>query len=63
MEGAMLAAYMNHWGFTSFAMICAVLLNSREGSQVTATPEQLHSFSEGSADVLFNYLTSLLLAR
>ncbi len=61
MEGAMLAAYLNSWGFSSFAMICAVLLNRLEGDQVTSTPEQLHQFSEDSGVVLFNYLSSLLL--
>jgi len=62
MEGAMLAAYLNYWGFTSFAMICAVLLNRLEGDQVTSTPEQLHRFSENSGDVLFNYLQSRFLS-
>ena len=61
MEGAMLAAYLNSWGFSSFAMICAVLLNRLEGDQVTSTPEQLHQFSEHSGDVLFNYLQARLL--
>jgi len=61
MEGAMLAAYLNSWGFSSFAMICACLLNRLEGDQVTSTPEQLHKFSEDSGDVLFNYLRALLL--
>lgn len=61
MEGAMLAAYWNSWGFPSFAMICAVLLNRLEGDQVTSTPEQLHDFSEQSGDVLFNYLQQRLL--
>ena len=61
MEGAMLAAYLNSWGFSSFAMICAVLLNRLEGDQVTSTPEQLHAFSEHSGDVLFNYLRARLL--
>ena len=60
MEGAMLAAYLNSWGFSSFAMICAVLLNRLEGDQVTSSPEQLHQFSEDSGDVLFNYLLALL---
>lgn len=63
MEGAMLAAYMNHWGFNSFAMICAVLLNRLEGDQVTSTPEQLHAYIDDAGDVLFNYLSSLLLAN
>ena len=60
MEGAMLAAYLKPWGFSSFAMNCAVLLNRLEGDQVTSTPEQLHQFSEDSGDVLFNYLLALL---
>jgi len=61
MEGAMLAGYMNHWGFPKFAMICCTLLNRLEGDQVTASPEQLHKFSEDSGVVLFNYLKSTLL--
>lgn len=62
MEGAMLAAYLNHWGFPNFAMICATLLNRLDGDQVTATPEQLHKYSEDSGVVLFNYLKATLLA-
>lgn len=62
MEGAMLAGYLNYWGFTSFAMVCAVLLNRLEGDQVTSTPDQLHRFSEDSGDVLFRYLERRLLA-
>lgn len=61
MEGAMIAAYLNYWGFPSFAMICAVLLNRLEGDQVTSSPEQLHQFSEDSGEVLFNYLKIRLL--
>lgn len=60
MEGAMLAGYLNHWGFPHFAMICATLLNRLEGDQVTATPAELHSYSERSGDVLFNYLSATL---
>lgn len=56
MEGAMLAAFLNHWGFPKFAMICCTLLNRLDGDQVTSTPEQLHAFSEDSGRVLFNYL-------
>lgn len=62
MEGAMMAAYLNHWGFPKFAMICTTLLNRLDGDQVTAAPAQLHKFSEDSGVVLFNYLTSTLLA-
>ena len=61
MEGAMIAGYLNHWGFSKFAMICATLLNRLEGDQVTATPEQLHKFSEDSGVALFNYLAVSLL--
>lgn len=63
MEGAMLAGYLNHWGFSKFAMICTTLLNRLEGDQVTATPEQLHKFSEDSGVALFNYLKSSLLGK
>lgn len=56
MEGAMLAGYLNHWGFSKFAMICCTLLNRLEGDQVTAGPDQLHKFSEDSGVALFNYL-------
>jgi len=56
MEGAMLAGYLNHWGFPNFAMICTTLLNRLDGDQVTATTEQLHKFSADSGVALFNYL-------
>lgn len=61
MEGAMLAGYLNHWGFPKFAMICCTLLNRLDGDQVTATPEELHKFSEDSGVTLFNYLKASLL--
>ncbi len=60
MEGAMLAGYLNHWGFPRFAMICATLLDRLEGDQVTATPAQLHRFGEDAGRALFNYLRSSL---
>ena len=60
MEGAMLAGYLNHWGFPRFAMICTTIVNRIEGDQVTETPAELHAFSERSGDVLFNYLTATL---
>ncbi|HEX6887447.1 MAG TPA: uridine phosphorylase [Candidatus Nanopelagicales bacterium] len=60
MEGAMLAGYLNHWGFPRFAMICTTLLDRLVGDQVTATPEELASFNERSGDVLFRYLTATL---
>ncbi|WP_231846619.1 uridine phosphorylase [Mycobacterium leprae] len=61
MEGAMIAGYLNHWGFPKFAMICCTLLNRLEGDQVTATPVQLHKFSEDLGAALFNYLKVSLL--
>ncbi len=61
MEGAMFAGYLNHWGFSRFAMICATLLNRLEGDQVTSTPEQLDHFSQKAGAVLFNYLKTFLL--
>ena len=58
MEGAMLAGYLNHWGFPRFAMICTTLLNRLDGDQVTASSAELGTFSERSGEVLLNYLTS-----
>jgi uridine phosphorylase len=61
MEGAMIAAYLNHWGFSRFAMICCTLLNRLDGDQVTSSAEQLHKFSEDSGAALFNFLAASLL--
>ncbi|MGD9621471.1 MAG: uridine phosphorylase [Mycolicibacterium sp.] len=61
MEGAMLAGYLNFWGFPKFAMICCTLLNRLDGDQVTATPDELHRFSQDSGVALFNYLAAELL--
>ena len=55
------AGYLNHWGFSKFAMICCTLLNRLDGDQVTATPQQLHQYSEDSGTALFNYLRATLL--
>jgi len=60
MEGAMLAGYLNWWGFPSFAMICSVLLDRVQGDQVTSSPEQLRQFSDNASDVMLNYLTTLM---
>lgn len=59
MEGAMLAAYLNHWGFRRFAMVCCTLLNRLEGDQVTSTPDQLHQYAEDAGDALFAYLRTV----
>lgn len=60
MEGALLAAYMNHWGFSRFAMVCATLLNRLEGDQILTPEEELHEFSERSGVVMFNYLRTIV---
>jgi uridine phosphorylase len=60
MEGAMMAGYLNHWGFSRFAMVCCALLNRLDGDQVTATPEQLHQYSEDAGDALFRYVRATL---
>ena len=60
MEGAMLAGYLNHWGFPWFAMICCTLLDRLQGDQVTATPEQLATYSDDSGRALFAYLAATL---
>ncbi len=60
MEGAMLAGYLNHWGFPKFAMICTTLLDRLAGDQVTASAEELHAFNQRSGDVLFAYLLETL---
>lgn len=60
MEGAMLAGYLNHWGFPSFAMICVAILNRLEGDQVTSTAEELAEFAERVGEVLFAYLHATL---
>jgi uridine phosphorylase len=56
MEGAMLAGYLNWWGFPKFAMICCTVINRLNGDQMTSTPAELHKFSENSGVALFNYL-------
>lgn len=61
MEGAMMAGYLNHWGFSRFAMICCTIINRLEGDQLTATPDQLSKFSEDSGVAMFNYLKRDLL--
>ncbi len=61
MEGAMMAGYLNHWGFSKFAVICCALLNRLHGDQVTATQEQLHQYSEDAGTALFAYLQAALL--
>jgi uridine phosphorylase len=60
MEGAMIAAYLNYWGFSRFAMVCTTLLNRLEGDQVLATHEEMSNFTERAGTVLFNYLETIV---
>lgn len=59
MEGALLAAYLNFWGFSRFAMVCTTLLNRLEGDQITTPEDELQEFSERSGVVMFNYLRTI----
>ena len=59
MEGAMLAGYLNYWGFSRFAMVCTTLLNRLHGDQVTSTPDELHRFTDQAGEVLFTYLATM----
>ncbi|MCF8527507.1 MAG: uridine phosphorylase [Candidatus Nanopelagicales bacterium] len=59
MEGAMIAAYLNHWGFSRFAMVCATLLNRLEGDQVHATPAEQREYNDRSGQVVFTYLRTI----
>lgn len=61
MEGAMIAGYLNWWGFSKFAMICCTVINRLDGDQMTSSPAQLHKFSQDSGVALFNYLKVSLL--
>lgn len=61
MEGAMIAGYLNWWGFSKFAMICCTVINRLDGDQMTSSPAELHKFSQDSGVALFNYLKASLL--
>jgi len=60
MEGAMMAGFLNHWGFSKFAMICSCIVNRLNGDQITATAKELYSYNESAGTVLFNYLETIL---
>jgi uridine phosphorylase len=60
MEGALVAGYLNYWGFSRFAMVCTTLLNRLEGDQITTPHAELQEFSERSKVVIFNYLKTIL---
>jgi len=56
MEGAMLAGYLNQWGFPDFAMVCTVLLDRIHGDQVLATEDELATYTENAGLVVLRYL-------
>jgi uridine phosphorylase len=58
MEGAMIAGYLNHWGFPRFAMVCAALLDRLEGDQVTASAQELDGYAQRAGAVVLDYLRS-----
>jgi len=58
-EGAMITAYLNYWGFSRFAMVCTTLLNRLEGDQVLATKEKLADFTEPAGTDLFTDLETI----
>lgn len=61
MEGAMFAAYMNAWGFSRFAMVCSTLLDRLAGDQITVNSEDLKTYDQRAADILFTYLRNAAL--
>jgi len=60
MESPVVAAFLNHWGFSNFAVICCVLVNRLKGDQIKSSKEELDSYSLNAETVLWNYLNSLL---
>ncbi len=58
MEGAMLAGYLNHWGFPRFAMICCTLLDRLQSDQVAASADELRAYNERAGTALFAHLLS-----
>ena len=59
MEGAMIAGYLNRWGFERFAMVCATLVDRLQGDQITSSAEQLHSYVERAGDIVLAFLESM----
>jgi uridine phosphorylase len=60
MESPVTAAFLNHWGFSNFAVICCVLLNRLKGDQISSSKKELESYSLRAEKVLWNYLDSLI---
>ena len=61
MEGAMIAGYLNHWGFSRFAMICCTLLNRLGATRSPPARSSSTSSARDSGAALFNYLAASLL--
>ncbi len=59
MESPVVAAFLNHWGFSNFAVICCILVNRTKGDQVKSTKDELDRYSLNAEAVLWNYLNSL----
>ena len=56
MEAPLVAGFLNHWGFSNFAVICCTLLNRLQGDQISSTPKELEDYSVNAETVLWNYL-------
>jgi uridine phosphorylase len=56
MEAAMLAGYLNYWGFPRFATICVTIVDRLLGDQVTFSEYDLHEFTERVGRMLLAYL-------
>lgn len=60
MEAPMIAGFLNHWGFSKFAVICCALVNRMKGDQVAATAAELAQYSINAEQALWNYLKKTL---
>jgi uridine phosphorylase len=60
MEAAMIAGFLNYWGFSKSATMCCVLVNRLEGDQVTASREELAQYSINAETALWNYLEKFI---
>ncbi len=63
MESPVTAGFLNHWGFSNFAVICCVLVNRLKGDQVRSSKEELERYSLNAEKVLWNYLDNIISKR
>ncbi|MFH1223383.1 MAG: uridine phosphorylase, partial [Pseudomonadota bacterium] len=56
METPLMAAMLNHWGFTKFAAVCCIIVNRLKGDQVSCTKKQMEKYCINAEQVLWNYL-------